>query len=204
MNANPTTWQGDWNSRVRQDVRAQGCETVNDFLRRYPSEPYHKVARRLPGNVAAVQLVLLQFQEAFQNGSIRNAARDCLAREICLNLKRGWGRGMRVDFHTAGAYASWVCSLEFRTGAPELRKVGEEVWKALVQKNPKEGWLPSGPDDPLIVAAFDQAWPELPPKTRISHRSLAFCPQCSAVLTPPGDTDREQVCPHCSYRITLT
>lgn len=153
------TWEPGWQARLLDSVRAEGAHAVTDFLARFPGEPAIQVAKRLPGNVAAVQLELLQFEEAERAGRLRDAAKDAFCRLIRDNLKRGWGRGRHAEFNTASTYADWLSLLEFRALHPELRPVGDAVWQALLQLAPPDGWLPSGSEDPLIVAAFNAGWP---------------------------------------------
>lgn len=152
-------WSGDWRARIRGRIHALGCETMGDFLNRHPAEPYHKMARGLGVDVAAAQLSRMQFEEATDAGALRLAALDGLARVIKNHLKRGWDVGRHVVFNTAGARADWLVLLEFRADAPHLLPRGEAVWDALKALDPPQGWLPDGPDDPMIQAAFDKAWP---------------------------------------------
>jgi hypothetical protein len=155
-------WGGDWPAKLHSRLHSLGFKTIQDFLARFPSEPYLKLVKRLGENVAAMQLIWMQFQEAQQDASFREAAKDCLAREITGQLRRGWGKGVRVDFHTAGAYANWVT--ELTRFQPDVRPNADAVWRALNELRPPEGWLPVGPDDPVIVAAFAKGWPDAEPK----------------------------------------
>src|SRR4051794_35375021 len=101
-------WGGDWQARTRSRLHSLGFETVGDFLARYPCESYLKVVKRLGENIAPMQITWMQFWEAQQQGQVREAAKDCLAREITTRLRRGWGQGVRVDYRTSGVYARWV------------------------------------------------------------------------------------------------
>jgi hypothetical protein len=156
-------WEGDWRSRVYSRLRSLGFQSMLEFLARFPSEPYLKLAARLGADFAALQIISTQFREAREGGSIREAAKDCLVREINGQLRRGWGRGGRVDFQTAGVYANWM--IEVTRAEPDVRPMVDVVWRELKNLNPDEGWLPSSPDDPLVLAAFSRRWPvpaELP------------------------------------------
>lgn len=151
-------WGDDWRVKIRGRVRSLGCETIGDFLSRYPSEHYYKVARRLGSDVAAVQLAQMQFEEVADPSEFRQAAMDGIAREIVGHLKRGWGIGKHADFNTAGAYTGWMALLQFRANAPDQLPRGDAVWSEIRAIKPPQGWLPSGPDDPIIKAAFARAW----------------------------------------------
>jgi hypothetical protein len=159
MSNSHQTWVGDWRERIRERVQSLGSESVRDFLEHHPAEPYFKVARRLGNDVAAVQLARMQFEEAADQDEVRQAAMDGFSREILENLKRGWGVGKHADFRTASVYAGWMALLEFRADAPDLRPKGDAVWISLTAIQPPHGWLPSGPNDPIIQAAFAQGWP---------------------------------------------
>lgn len=148
-------WGGDWRARIRGRIHALGCETMSDFFNRHPAEPYHKMARRLGADVAAAQLMWMQFEEISGADEFRLAAMDGLTRVIRNHLKRGWGVGRHVVFNTSHAYAVWLSLLRLYAGASRA----EAVWDALEALDPPPGWLPDGPEDPIIQAAFDKAWP---------------------------------------------
>jgi hypothetical protein len=151
-------WGGDWQAKLRSRLRSLGFEKIQDFLAQFPSEPYLKLVKRLGEDVAPLQLIWEQFREAQQQGRIRAAAKDCLAREITGQLRHGWGKGVRVDFQTAGAYANWVT--ELTRFQPDVRPMADAVWRTLNELKPPPGWLPVGPDDPHIAAAFAAGWPD--------------------------------------------
>jgi hypothetical protein len=153
------SWEPGWEQRLVAAARKTGAASIGDFLSQHHSVPYFKLVRQLGDEFAAVQLQQLQFAEAEDTGQLRAAAADGLCRILCDRIKRGWGRGMHFQSNLAGAYAEWLSLLEYRAGHPELRECGQAVWQALVQQSPPEGWLPTRPDDPLIVAAFTSGWP---------------------------------------------
>jgi hypothetical protein len=152
-----TTWLGDWRQRIRLLVNPHGCTTIADFLSRYPAEPYTKLAGRLGDDVAPIQLSWMQFEEAQEQDCVRGASMDCLARCLAGNVKRGWLNGRHFEFNAAGAYAFWVG--EIKRVRPDLESTAWDVWRELKALNPPQGWLPGGPNDPLIRTAFDRGWP---------------------------------------------
>ena len=89
MGRETTTWHGDWRARIRSLVQSHGYITIEDFLSKYPSEPYTKLVPRLGEDVAAIQLSWMQFEEAQERDRIRGASMDCLARCITGSVKRG-------------------------------------------------------------------------------------------------------------------
>ena len=102
---------------------------------------------------------MMYFEEAKRNNAVRCAAMDALCRTLHDKLKHGWKSGLHAKRMMAGAYSEWLAVLEFRTLAPELSSVGEAVWNELDNANPPAGWLPGDPNDRILVAAFDRAWP---------------------------------------------
>jgi hypothetical protein len=149
-------WTGDWRTIIRARLHPRGAETVSDFAKQYPALPYIKLARLLGTDVAAPQLQIMQFEEAKAEGSLREAAKDALCRTVHLHLKRGWKKGKHAEFNTAGVYADWLALVRFSAFCPERLPTPEAVWNGLKASEPPAGWIPSGPDDALIVAAFDE------------------------------------------------
>jgi len=184
---NSTTWAPDWQSRLLEKVRAIGYHTVTEFLSAHPAEPYVTMARKL-GNTAAVQLLRVQRLEIEDEAGFRRAAMDCMARELATHLPKGWGIPTeipevpldsmwthlaahgplkpneiedRIAFQTAGVYADWMSLLrEYDSATIEPR--ADAVWAALKNLRPPTGWIPHGPNDPIIVRAFDVGWPTSP------------------------------------------
>lgn len=159
MNTTTTqTWTGDWQSRIKLRMQANGHETVASFLRANPNEPLFKIARTLGPDVAAVQLAIMYFDEALAQNALKPAARDLLCRVLHGNLRKGWNGGMHSNRMMAGAYSEWLSTMEFRSGTAELRRFAEQAWNALEKSDPSTGWLPSGVDDNRIVEAIDYGW----------------------------------------------
>lgn len=157
MDEEKITWTGDWRKRIRGLLHSHGCETIGDFLSKYPAESYLDLADRLDPDVAALQLSWMQFDEALEQDRVREASMDCLARCITRNVKRGWLNGRHFQFNAASAYAFWVGDVT--RVRPDLQPLAWNVWQALKELGPPQGWLPSGPDDTFIQAAFEKAWP---------------------------------------------
>ena len=230
MTVNANTWSADWQQRLRNRLHSIGCESVGEYLEKHPAQSYLAVAKALGEDVAAVQLSRMQLQEVRDERSFRRVAMDSLAREISANLPNGWQlsserpkldageslwkhlaskgsevseeeRKDRVEFQTAGAYAYWVTLLRSYDQSVEPRALA--VWNALKSLSPPSGWRPVGPDDPLILRAFELGWPA-PPKRKIKRQDYGLlCPNCTAVLSLPNTRTSEIVCHLCGEQIEL-
>lgn len=230
MTVNANTWSADWQQRLRNRLHSLGCESVGEYLEKHPAAPYVAVAKGLGEDVAAMQLSRLQIQEVRDERAFRRVAMDSLAREITANLPNGWQQSseppkvaeaeplwkhlsskgsvlteedtrQRVEFQTSGAYAYWVVLLQKHD--PQVEARATAVWNALKALSPPTDWLPKGPDDPLIVRAFDSGW-AAPAKRRIKRQQYGLlCPNCKAVLSLPNGQANEIVCHHCGEQIEL-
>ncbi len=58
------TWQGNWRAKILSRIREVGCESISEYLAKFPAVPYTKVAETLGDEVAAVQLAQLQLEAA--------------------------------------------------------------------------------------------------------------------------------------------
>lgn len=164
-----TAWTGDWRKRVLERVREMGYQSVSDYLKARPGVPYLDLAEELSrplaggeyGDVAAVQIEELQYLEAESEGKLREAAMDSLVRILRDRLGQGgWNEGAGADFKRAWAYASWS-GLVSRCGEDRVAEAyADKTWEALKELSPPRGWLPSSPEDPYVVAAFNKGWPE--------------------------------------------
>lgn len=153
------TWADGWQDRLRGRLADLGCETVSDFLGMFPVESYVRVAKRLGNDVAAVQLVWGQFDEAKEAGRVREAALDHLVRSLAEAMKRkGWGVGIHWDRIRARGFSAWSSAIKGHFQGEHDEHV-EAVLDSLKASPPPEGWRPEGNDDPFLLAAFEAGWP---------------------------------------------
>jgi hypothetical protein len=196
-------WSSDWPSRILKRVQETGAKNLLDFFESRPSIPYLKLAKDLGPDVASIQLVRLQFAEAGQQRSIRNVVKDASARLCHQHLKRGWGKGVHLDFNTAAIYAELVSYLKMREDGEHFVEKWNAVWRELMERQPPAGWLPVGPTDPILEAAFENGWPIAPP-TNVTRKQLAqLCPICTAVLVIPNANVDQISCQVCGKLIKL-
>jgi hypothetical protein len=159
MAENEATWTADWPMRVKRRLREQGFETIKDFLKKHPAVPYVDVVNKIASWVAAMQLSRLQMEEAKEQGKLREAAMDSLARNLNA-LPNGWVVDSATESQAARAVARTSALIAVDGNSPQYDDQMLIVYNALKELNPSIGWRPSGPDDPLIQKAFGRGWPE--------------------------------------------
>ena len=161
--SNDGIWESGWQAKILAGIKALGFSSISEFLARFPAEPYAKLAKRLGEHVAELQIIWMQFDNNLDDIKYREAAKDCISRELNHTLKRGWGIGKNLEFRNALVYTEW--SGWVTRSREDLEPVLDAVWQELLRLNPPLGWRPSGPDDPLIEAAFSRAWEPTGPGT---------------------------------------
>jgi hypothetical protein len=104
-------------------------------------------------NVAPIQVVQLLHAD-WKAGLVTSSRflRAALARSIRQQWPDGWWVGEKLDFRRARTFARWSCD-----AAQEDDTLVERCWRALMQLELPTGWLPDGPDDPILLAAFREA-----------------------------------------------
>jgi hypothetical protein len=144
-----------WQAEVTERARELGAVSVRAFVENHPEATYAELADLLGPQVMPIQVYELHLREAHAVGpaAFREAAADSLVRELRAHLEGG--RWSDDDEDNIPAWATWVSSLA-RVEAD--REVTTRLWAAL-KAHAKPGWRPSSKDDPVIVAAFDEAWP---------------------------------------------
>ena len=143
-------WEGDWQRRIYERVFQRDFPSVTAFADSRPTTTLKQLANDLSSDkdVAAIQLETLLRAEARKDGRVHRFARSALVREIHEYFPQGWMRREPADFARASVYAKW-CS---RIGE-EHDAATDSVWASL-KKSAPVGWLPSGPDDSIILHAF--------------------------------------------------
>jgi hypothetical protein len=89
--------------------------------------------------------------EAQEANAMSSFAKSSLVRRLHERVAQGWGVGDDFEFRSASAYASWNGGL-----LDEDAEAAWTVWNRLCSADLPEGWLPSGVDDAILDAAFDQ------------------------------------------------
>ena len=124
---------------------------MTEYVEHEPTRPLIEIADALDADIAAIQLEQLLRVEAARTGNTRRFIRGLLVRRLHERIPDGWNVSTRYDFlyERAAACASWTAAVE-----NEFMGDAKRAWNALKGSAIPDGWLPDGPDDPVIVAAF--------------------------------------------------
>jgi hypothetical protein len=106
-----------------------------------------------------------------------------------------------IQFQKAHAFGG--CISDVKQIRNNVNPLLSGVRTALDRLSPPDGWLPEGPDDPFIVAAFEEGWPASAVIEILPVGPHQYCPKCNTELTPPGEEDFEQTCPQCGTDFPL-
>lgn len=153
-----TVWSKEWANRICDSVKALGFSSLTDLLASLPGCPYSDIANRL-GEIAPIQVIALQFREAKLAGTVREAAKDGLCRNLVEQLPNGWGSGEKSEWQSIRALSAWSSEIQVTGECEELKPILLAVSKAIRGLPPPQGWIPSGPDDSILESVFQSHWP---------------------------------------------
>lgn len=154
------TWSGDWHGRILERVHARGFETVTQYANERPGVALIVFADELgPDDIAAAQIKSVLVQEAIRTGTLPRVLRDLFVRELRESLPQGWNYPLddASRSEVAGALATWQTELEVEDHLDcfddeSTFRAGQDLLNAELPN----GWLPEGPDDPVITAFVDR------------------------------------------------
>lgn len=153
-------WHGDWKERLAIYLESQGFDDLDSFLDENPGVGYVTLAKQLgDANVAAMQLYGEHIRCADAKDRLRVAAMDCLVRFINEYVRRGWNEGRHFAHRSASAFAAWSTAITTHCQDSSVSDRLPRVYDELERLPIPSGWLPSSPNDPFIVSAFEKGWP---------------------------------------------
>jgi hypothetical protein len=151
-------WEGNWEKRIYDRVFQRDFPSLTAFADSRPTATLKDLAEELASenDVAPGQLERLLRHEAQETRHVHRFARSALVRQMHEYFSQGWMRADKPspgpsspdEWCRASVYATWSGCVGEEYDAPTDR-----VWDSL-KKIARVGWLPSGPDDPIIVQAF--------------------------------------------------
>jgi hypothetical protein len=150
------SWHGDWHGRIYERVRGRGFETVTAFAEASPRATMFELVAELGAeDVNVAQVVALMRSEAESAGTVERFARGLLVHELYHLIPKGWrvdpGNGFEFEYKAASAIASTSASLPDSTGDVVMR-----LGRIMLAADLPVGWLPEGPDDPILVGLFER------------------------------------------------
>jgi hypothetical protein len=159
-------WAGDWHGRVLERVQRRGFETVTQYASSHPGVSLIVLADELGSDdIAAAQIRSLLVEEAIRTRTVPRVLRDLLVRELHYALPHGWKSPLddASRSEVAGALARWETELQI---AHHLDCFDEEITfnagQDLMNAELPAGWLPEGPEDPVIIAFVDRCLGRVP------------------------------------------
>jgi hypothetical protein len=156
-----SAWIGNWYERIKQRAYERGFTTVTEFVENQPTASLLELADQLgKEDVAGVQLEKVLIDEAEDTGTMERCVKSLLVRALHEELPEGWqtrwdgspgGTGMRLISASTSVYSA--LPLHYR---PMFDALDEAIWDEPIP----DGWLPTGPDDPILVEIFRKHWRE--------------------------------------------
>ena len=155
------TWSGDWHARVLERVQQRGFTTVTQYAADRVGVDLVELAEELgPDDVAADQIMCLLIEDAVRTKTVPRMLRDLFVRELREALPQGWRSPLDDEARSevARALARWETELEDHLDKPATFTAGQDFMNAELPT----GWLPDGPNDPVIVAFVDRCLGRVP------------------------------------------
>ena len=156
------SWEGDWHERIYERAKEKGYDSVTAFADARPLISLLDLADELgPDDVNAAQLRAILRDEAERGGFVDRFARSLFVRTMWHELPKGWrvdpGDGFDFDFKATGPVVELIVELP-----KSHEQMARNFARILKAADLPIGWLPDGPDDPVLVALFEKAKTEQP------------------------------------------
>jgi hypothetical protein len=152
-------WLAEHYEPMRQRARELGYGSLTAFAESRPLEAMSKLAHLLAGNsMRNDELARALVYEAEKTGTLERCARGILTRALHVRLPQGWQLAWTT--HPFGTGPRLVSAFKDLQDALRYRNepVIAALWDALADMSLPEGWLPQGPDDPILIEVFARHW----------------------------------------------
>jgi len=154
--SSPSVWQADWRSRLYEAAQRLGYSTITQFAKERPEATWSQLAQELENHsssrFAPVQVYSTQQSEITTPMEMSYYIKSSLVRRIREAIPDGWSGGDDFTFKVVSAFANWTASLP-----QEYTEQCRNSYRELISKQLEQGWLPHGPDDPVIVESLESA-----------------------------------------------
>jgi hypothetical protein len=151
-------WHPDWRERVQQHVQERGFDTVTAFADSQPTASLRDLAAELGDDVGAEDVERVLVDEAEEAGTIRRCAMSQFVRRLNQKLPEGWQTEWKDEPGGPLGRLISACSSVYCILPGAYRDAFDRVADALWEASIPPGWLPQGPDDPLLVQFFRDYW----------------------------------------------
>ncbi|HSK03274.1 MAG TPA: hypothetical protein VK932_18610 [Kofleriaceae bacterium] len=160
------TWPGDWHARILERVQRRGFSTVTQYTSDRIGVSLVDLATELGSDdVAGIQIMYMLIEEATRTNAVPRLLRDLFVRELREHLPNGWRYPLDEEsrFEVIGALVDWEVELRQTEIRDHFdREATLEARKAFLNAELPAGWIPDGPDDPVIVAFVDRCLGRVP------------------------------------------
>lgn len=148
----------NWGEALICALLSRGIASATAYADRRPLETLVRLVEELglPA-VSAYTLERALIEEAEHAGTLERCARGLLARDLRAELPDGWPATEDSDATRLIQRASAFASLSFalpKSYGPAIQRVRYAMETADVPG----GWLPQGPDDPILMEVFVSHW----------------------------------------------
>lgn len=169
-------WEGDWKARIAERLSSRGFGSIGQFVDERPGASLDQLTDELCNkldvggtkparDIAAVQILWALLDEAAATHSVERRARDLFVRDVAGDLPEGWppAEPPEAGRRLIRALTNWSGGIA--THLTEYDDAANNLADALLDDDTiPVGWLPSSPDDPMLVNLFRRHWHE--PDTR--------------------------------------
>jgi hypothetical protein len=143
-------WHGNWQTRLANELAERGM-SLREFVAFTQCSTYAEICDRLTGSYAPVQMMMALRVEYVEAGEINQFVVDSLFRHLVDYMRQAASTRSVRESRAAAAFAAWETAL----GA-ENEQAADSVWNRL-RDRVLEGWIPSGPEDQVLVDAIGDA-----------------------------------------------
>lgn len=155
----------DWTEILSRALETRGFASLGAYADRWPEVSLAQLAADLAGDIPPVVLEQKLITEARATGAMERCARGLLARRLRAELPDGWQNGGTESDDHAGDQRSRLSSvfLDLEMAFPGAYEDAiVRVQRALAAADLPSGWLPDGPDDPVLLELFASYWSARP------------------------------------------
>ena len=146
------TDRDNWPEQLYRELKRRGVGTLLAFADGIGSTTYAGLAEALESHCTPFQMMIALRNEFVERDDARGFAADCLYRYLHEYVTAHVDQNARRDQQAVDAFAAWEAALG---GANDESRLVSRLLRDRVL----DGWLPSGPDDLLLVGVMAaQRW----------------------------------------------